>query len=136
MLQMVQRLQRLAYLARQTEFVDVVIIIDVDVCIVAKVKLDDMASSVAALDASPPAAAVAFPCTEEVVRIAGDPLLERKQACPFMWDAAAGGGKDGCDYKNEQLGAGVLHGRMTNSVAVDLWSVELELADLLTAAIY
>lgn len=89
MLQMVQEEQRTAYLAGQTVLVNVVIITDADVRVVAKMKLANMTGGVAAPDASPPAAILAFPRAKDVVRVFGDPLLEGEQGCSFMGDAAS-----------------------------------------------
>ena len=56
---------------------------------IAKMELDDMASSVAATDASPPAAVLSFPRGEEVGVVACNALFEGEQGSPLGRDAAA-----------------------------------------------
>ena len=60
----------------------------------SKSKLVDVASSVAAPDASPPAAVllvvatVSPPRAEDAARVAGDAVLECQQGVPLVWYAA------------------------------------------------
>ena len=80
---MIQSKQRRTYLADQF-------------CLegASKTKLVDVASSVAAPDASPPAAVllvvatVSPPRAEDAVRVAGDAVLECQQGVPLVWYAA------------------------------------------------
>ena len=51
-------------------------------------KLDDVACSVAAADASPPAAVLSFPRGEEVGVVACNALFEGEQGGPLGRDAA------------------------------------------------
>ena len=84
-LQILQRKQGRTYLAGQiwSEGVST-----------SKSKLVDVASSVAASDASPPAAVllvvatVSPPRAEDAVRVAGDAVLECQQGVPLVWYAA------------------------------------------------
>ena len=52
-------------------------------------KLDDMACSVAATDASPPAALMSLPRGKEVGVVACNALFEGEQGSPLGWDASA-----------------------------------------------
>jgi hypothetical protein len=56
---------------------------------IAKMKLDDMTCSVAATDASPPAAVLSVPRGEDVSTVTCDALLEGEQGGPLDRDAAA-----------------------------------------------
>jgi hypothetical protein len=80
---MIQRKQRRTYLAHQSFSAGV-----------AKSKLVDVASPVAAPDASPPAAillavaTISPPRAEEPCRVAGDVVLEGQQCVPLVREAA------------------------------------------------
>jgi len=86
---MLQSKQGTTYLANQGCGVTVDVVVGV-----AEPKLDDMAGTVAAPDASPPAAVllvvatVSPPRAEDAARVAGDAVLECQQGVPLVWYAA------------------------------------------------
>ena len=88
---MLQGKQRGTYLAEQSTGTTTYIIVAISVechIRIAKMKLDDMACSVAATDASPPAAVLSLPRGKEVGVVACNALFEGEQGGPLSRDAA------------------------------------------------